>query len=143
MKKTINIFVILMFAICPAVLHADPVAVQTQYVDPAHLSSGTNATSNLPEYQTHTIYDTDKQGVASAAYAKGAYNSAIRAINKVANIADSKLPSNIDTSSTGAIVTSISKNQSGEMVVSKGEISVPVADSAPTVASGRAAIWVQ
>lgn len=145
MKKIFGVFVVAMFVGCPMVVRADPVAMNPQptATNPAHLNSGSNATDILPQYSAETTYETDLAGVASAAYVKGAYNQAIRAVNKVADIADSKLPANIDTSSTGAIVTAISKNNDGEMVVSKGEISVPVTNSAPTVGSGRAAIWVQ
>lgn len=145
MKKIFGIFVIAMFVGCPMVVRAERVAVSPQpaATNPAHLNSGSNATDILPEYAAEITYDNELNGIASAAYVKGAYNQAIRAVNKVANIADSKLPANIDTSSTGAIVTAISKNNDGEMVVSKGEISVPVTNSAPTVGSGRAAIWVQ
>lgn len=145
MKKIFSIFVIAMFVGCPMVVRAERVAVSPQptATNPAHLNSGSNATDILPEYAAEITYDNELNGIASAAYVKGAYNQAIRAVNKVANIADSKLPANIDTSSTGAIVTAISKNNDGEMVVSKGEISVPVTNSAPTVGSGRAAIWVQ
>lgn len=146
MKKVFGVFVVAMFVGCPMVVRADPVAMNPQptAMNPAHLNSGSNATDILPQYSAETTYETDLAGVASAAYVKGAYNQAIRAVNKVANIADSKLPANIDTSSTGAIVTSITKNGSGEMVVSKGEISVPIANSAPTVSGNdRAAIWIQ
>lgn len=153
MKKLVSIFVLAIFVGCPMVGRADPVALDPQPTptNPTHTNSN-NATDILPGYASTTVYDVDQSGVASAAYVKGAYNEAIRSVNKVAAIADSKQAplkssgndANVldDPNNSGDFVTTITAND-GTVTVSKVEVSVPIANSAPTVGNGRAAIWIQ
>lgn len=152
MKKLVSIFVLAIFVGCPMVGRADPVALDPQpTVNPTHTNSN-NATDILPDYASTTVYDVDQSGVASAAYVKGAYNEAIRSVNKVAAIADSKQAplkssgndANVldDPNNSGDFVTSITAND-GTVTVSKVEVSVPIRNDAPAVGNGRAAIWIQ
>lgn len=76
MKKLLGISVIAMLAVAPA--FADPVPGA-----PTHLESGTTITGVPdPEFALAMAADTDGNA-ASAGYVKGAYNAAIKAINKV------------------------------------------------------------
>ncbi|MBO4480856.1 MAG: hypothetical protein J5742_04560 [Alphaproteobacteria bacterium] len=85
MKKLLNISVIAALAILPLAANADPVAG-----DPVHDDNGAVA-SAAPKYQLAEANSTVDGVVATAGYVKGAYNAAIKAINKVATTAGSAL----------------------------------------------------
>ena len=80
MKKLLGISVIAMLAVAPA--FADPVAG-----DPAHIGTGVTASSVTasaePEFALAQANSETDGNAASAGYVKGAYNAAIKAINKV------------------------------------------------------------
>ena len=147
MKKIVSIFVLAMFIGCPMVGRADPVALDPQPVpNPTHTDSD-NTTSVLPNYASETIFNTDQSGVASAAYVKGAYNDAIRSVNKVAavkqNVLNSGANDTLRQDNGGGFVSSVSA-ANGVVTVNRVEVSVPVANSAPTISGdNRAAIWIQ
>ena len=82
MKKLLNISVVAALAILPFAANAAPVAG-----DPTHDDSATAASAN-PGYALAQAEGNDGN-LATAGYVKGAYNAAIKAINKVATTAGS------------------------------------------------------
>lgn len=84
MKKLLSVSIMAMLAVSPMMANAAPVETPAGGVAS---STGLTATAG-PFYSLQDISDNDKKGVASAAYVKGAYNNAIRAINKVAETAN-------------------------------------------------------
>ena len=81
MKKILSVSIVAMLAVSPMMANAAALDPQPTYNPTA--GSG-NATTIAAPYASKTITTEDQQGVASAAYVKGAYNEAIRAVNKVA-----------------------------------------------------------
>ena len=81
MKKILSVSIVAMLAVSPMMATAAALDPQPTYNPTA--GSG-NATTVVAPYASKTITTEDQQGVASAAYVKGAYNEAIRAVNKVA-----------------------------------------------------------
>ena len=145
MKKFFVIFIGMML-IVPEMAKADPV----QYVSPATASSqeGATVSSNAPKYDLNTITVADQGHIASAAYVKGAHNSAISAINYLSDSKQEVLNSGNNgnvtiQNSTLPVVTGISADGSGEVIVTKGEISVPVGAASGNNVTSHASIWVE
>ena len=134
MKKVFCILSILTI-ISPA-FAADPVYPET--TDPGATTSNAPAATNNPKYALKTAHANDSN-VASAGYVKGAYNAAIKAVNKVASIKQDTITV---SQGTGAIVTGVSLGNDGKTVsVTKSyEATVPVSSSS---SSTRANIWVE
>jgi len=85
MKKLLNISVIAALAVLPLAANA-AVSIDT---DPGATDASGPTATNAPKYSLATATGTDETNVATASYVKGAYNAAIKAINKVATTADS------------------------------------------------------
>jgi hypothetical protein len=103
MKKLVGISLIALLAVGPLAANAE-VGDVISVSDPAHDNNATAATT-LPGYALVTEGANDGK-VATAGYVKGAYNAAMKAINKVAttagNAADQDL-SNISATGEGVI----------------------------------------
>ena len=102
MKKLLGVSIMAMLAVSPMMANADPVS--NTYGPAGYTGQAANApkagTGVAAPFATETIDTTDQAGVASAAYVKGAYNAAIRAVNTVAaDVAsiNSDLEGNIDS----------------------------------------------
>ena len=149
MKKFLVVFIGLVL-IAPVAVLADP----TQYVDPLTATEQNPATTsaNSPKYQSVTVSSNDENHIASTAYIKGAYNSAIAAVNKVYGVkqdtlyTDSNNPSSAGTvrqsvasGTSGAVVTGVTASD-GIVTVTRGEITIP---SGSASSSTRAQIWIQ
>ena len=93
MRKFLNISVIAAVAILPMAANAatgDIVSVS----DPATYTGNANVTaSTAPKYALAVEAATDTTNVATASYVKGAYNAAMKAINKVSETASSAVQS--------------------------------------------------
>ncbi|MBO7053190.1 MAG: hypothetical protein J6W27_02030 [Alphaproteobacteria bacterium] len=93
MRKFLNISVIAALAILPMAANAatgDIVSVS----DPATYTGNANVTaSTAPKYALAVEAATDTTNVATASYVKGAYNAAMKAINKVSETASSAVKS--------------------------------------------------
>ena len=93
MRKFLNISVIAAVAILPMAANAatgDIVSVS----DPATYTGNANVTaSTAPKYALAVEAATDTTNVATASYVKGAYNAAMKAINKVSETASSAVKS--------------------------------------------------
>lgn len=100
MKKILGVSIAAMLAVTPMLASAEAISGAT-YTDPAHSNTANHSTTNLPEYQTVGI-DTDDQGhIASTAYVKGAYNSAIRAVNTTYDKLNTDKQAQLKTDGTG------------------------------------------
>lgn len=94
MKKLLNISVIAALAILPVAANAatgdivsgDPAAASS--VNPAQADNAVTASAS-PKYALAVEAATDSTNVATASYVKGAYNAAMKAINKVSETANS------------------------------------------------------
>lgn len=94
MKKLLNISVIAALAILPMAANAatgdivsgDPAAASS--VSPAQADNAVTASAS-PKYALAVEAATDTTNVATASYVKGAYNAAMKAINKVSDTANS------------------------------------------------------
>ena len=153
MKKVSVIFIGLMLSVTPMLANATALQASDTYSDPLHLASGDNYSATLPQYQIKGIDDSEGGHIASTAYVKGAYNSAIRGVNRLANDKQEKLVGNSETVATGAnatntlgqasnssgpVITSISASN-GVVTVTKGQVTIPVGSSS---ASTQAQIWL-
>ena len=102
-------------------------------------SSATVTADTYPKYALATATDNDTS-LASTAYVKGAYNAAIKAVNKLQDIKQDKLSSvNIVESGGGAMVMDVSANN-GTVTITKTEVTIPVG---ATVSDTRATIWLE
>lgn len=99
MKKLLNISVIAALAVLPMAANADPATATEQ--------APAVTTSNAPLYQAAAEHATD-DNLATAGYVKGAYNDAIKAVNKVHATAQ-------------AAITDINTNKIGNMAGLTGE----------------------
>ena len=81
MKKLLNISVIAALAILPMAANADITTT-----DPGATNADAPVAANAPKYSLATADETDAN-LATAGYVKGAYNAAIKAVNKVATTA--------------------------------------------------------
>ena len=96
MKKLLNISVFAILAILPMVANATPVAGEPAHADPA------TAAAAVPGYALAEAEGNDGN-LATAGYVKGAYNAAIKAINKVAATADTAVQSVTAGTANGTI----------------------------------------
>ena len=98
--------------------------------------------SSAPKYNTKDISEADRTRTVTAGYVKGAYNASIKAINKVAQVADSKqailTSSNVTTTGTGGVVTGVTASN-GAVAVTKANVTIPVGS---TTASDQAGVYV-
>ena len=130
MKKLLNISVIAALAVLPVAANATAADVNKQPTSINMQAEGAATTANnatasgAPKYELATAHDTDSN-VATAGYVKGAYNAAIRAINKVSETADSALQESDITSGTG----------NGTIAVNGTDVSVTGLGSAAYTAS--------
>lgn len=93
MKKLLNISVIAALAVLPMAANAatgdivsgDPAAASS--VNPAQADNAVTASAS-PKYALAVEAATDSTNVATASYVKGAYNAAMKAINKVSETAN-------------------------------------------------------
>ena len=125
MKKLLNISVIAALAILPLAANAE-VGDAITGADPTHsdATSGITATA-APKYALATEGANDGN-VATANYVKGAYNAAIKAINKVSETANSALQASDITSGAG----------NGTIAVNGTDVSVTGLGSAAFVNTG-------
>ena len=126
MKKILGVSITAMLAVCPILANAETVtsAVNVTYTQPTNDNSAPTATAD-PKY-AHVVIDTADQGhIASTAYVKGAYNTAITAINKVATTAAAgqtaeQVSSAISTALAAADGDGLTDNGSGALNVNTG-----------------------
>ena len=119
-----------------------PVSGDATHADPATLS---NAQPGYGLVNSDTVRD---RYHASTGYVKGAYNSAIKAVNTVHSLKQDKLDSTgnnpnlvYTTNTSGApIVTNVSAS-GGTVTVTKGEITIPV--GSPTNPTYHTTIWLK
>ena len=120
MKKLLGISVIAMLAVAPA--FADPVSTGST---PSNDASATIINTNPPFAEVAANSDTDGNA-ASAGYVKGAYNAAIKAINKVNAKVNSELATSagngIDKSAAGVI--SVTAKTNGGIAVDSNGVAV-------------------
>jgi hypothetical protein len=116
MKKLLNISVIAALAILPMAANADPVAG-----DPGATTANAAVATNPPKYGLAEADDTDAN-LATAGYVKGAYNAAIKAVNKLETTKQDALSSdqltaisNVSglTGRVGALETTVGDSDSG------------------------------
>lgn len=113
---------------------ADPETATT-----AGQSSATVTADTYPKYALATVADNDAS-LASTAYVKGAYNAAIKAVNKLQDIKQDKISSeNVVESGTGVMVMNVSADN-GTVTVTKSEVTIPVG---ATTSVTRATIWLE
>ena len=122
MKKFLNISVIAALAVLPLAANATPVAG-----DPGATTAGAAEAANPPKYAL-VESDASDSGLAPAGYVKGAYNAAIKAVNKVATsslTADSTATltnKSIDANGTGNNITNIeTDNFNADAIVTSTE----------------------
>ena len=96
MKKLLNISVVAALTVLPFTANATPVAGEPAHADPATVASA------VPGYALAEVESNDGD-LATAGYVKGAYNSAIKAINKVAATADTAVQSVTAGTANGTI----------------------------------------
>ncbi len=90
MKKLLNISVIAALAVLPLAANA-AVGEVVSVADPAHSTASGITAETAPKYALAVEAATDATNVATASYVKGAYNAAIKAINKVSETASNAL----------------------------------------------------
>ena len=90
MKKLLNISVIAALAVLPVAANA-AVGEVVSVADPAHSTASGITAETAPKYALAVEAATDATNVATASYVKGAYNAAIKAINKVSETATNAL----------------------------------------------------
>ena len=115
-----------------------------QYDSPTTATNQASAvvSSNAPKYAFDEITSSDQGHIASTAYVKGAYNSALSAINYLSDDLDTKVDTVTDAVNTYAhpVVTSLTK--SGDTItVTKGEVTIPVGSA--STPSSHATIWIE
>ena len=103
MKKLLGISLIAILAVSPMMASAADPAPTPVAGEPTHADPATNA-SAAPGYALKMSASTDNN-MASAGYVKGAYNAAIKAINKVASDTTTALGSKQDTITAGNGIT--------------------------------------
>ena len=118
MKKLLNISVIAALAVLPLAANA-AVGEVVSVADPAHSTASGITAETAPKYALAVEAATDATNVATASYVKGAYNAAIKAINKVSETATNALTADgtatltnktIDANGTGNSITNIEKD---------------------------------
>ncbi len=134
MKKLLNISVIAALAVLPFAANA-AVGDIVSVTGPATAASASQVANDVtatndPKYALATVGDNDGN-VATAGYVKGAYNAAIKAINKVSETASNALTANgtatltnksIDANGTGNNITNIeTDNFNADAIVTSTE----------------------
>ena len=102
MKKILNISVIAALAILPMAANAEPIYDVTS-TDPGATNANAQVAANPPKYSLAAAGANDDTHMATAGYVKGAYNAAIKAINKVATTADRAVKSVTAGTANGTI----------------------------------------
>ena len=130
MKKLLNISVIAALAALPMAANATPVAG-----DPGATTAGAAEAANPPKYAL-VESDASDSGLATAGYVKGAYNAAIKAVNKVATsslTADGTATlthKTIDANGTGNNITNLEKDNFASGAVVDSETGIAAVGSA-------------
>jgi len=88
MKKILSISILAALAISPMMANAAPTVIAAN-ADPGATNANGPTAANAPKYSTVASTEADEVTAASASYVKGAYNAAIKAINKVSEQAGS------------------------------------------------------
>ena len=135
MKKILSVSIVALLAVSPMIAKAGAVDPQPVYNPTA---GSNNSTSVVAPYASETINTEDRTGVASAAYVKGAYNAAIRAINKVAEkAADGQNAEQV----AAAVIAGINDaDGNGLQDDGNGHLSVKNADGTISVTSSGVAV---
>ena len=116
MKKILNISVIAALAILPMAANAEPIYDVTS-TDPGTTNASGPEAANPPKYSLAAAGANDDTHMATAGYVKGAYNAAIKAVNKVAATA-------------GTAVQGVKVNGSELSKDANGKVDVLVAEGA-------------
>lgn len=123
MKKILNVSVIAVLAILPMAANA---AVTD--ADPGQTNADAPVATNPPKYSLAAAHTTDDTHMATAGYVKGAYNAAIKAINKVSSTAltadgtATLTNKTIDANGTGNSITNIeTDNFNADAIVTSTE----------------------
>ncbi len=145
MKKIRGLSVFCILAILPMVVYAatgDIVDVaDPENATDAGQSSDAVTADTYPKYALATVAENDAS-LASTAYVKGAYNAAIKAVNKLQDVKQDVLSStnvNVIESGGGAMVNDVSANN-GTVTITKSEVTIPVG---ATTSITRATIWLE
>ena len=130
MKKLLNISVIAALAVLPLAANA-AVGEVVSVADPAHSTASGITAETAPKYALAVEAATDATNVATASYVKGAYNAAMKAINKVSETASNALTADgeatltnktIDANGTGNNITNIeTDNFNADAIVTSTE----------------------
>lgn len=102
MKKFLNISVIAALAILPLAANAADIDK-----DPGATTADAPVATNAPKYALAVAKPTDETNVATASYVKGAYNAAIKAINKVSDMATNSANISYDGTTSGLSATNV------------------------------------
>lgn len=152
MKYKMSFFIGLMLIALPGIAGATAIEAANSYVSPtrADPQSGAISAASGPKYNFVGIDDSERQNIASTAYVKGAHNSALSAINYLEGSKQAVLNSGnggnvsvtyTSNNSDAPVVTGISADGSGAVVITKSEVTIPVSSvSAPTA---HANIWIE
>lgn len=142
MKKFLTIFIGFML-IVPA--FAEENSASGQYAEPGNIVTnplGTIVSAvNSPKYVFNSIESGDSGSVASVAYVKGAYNSALTTTNYLADNKQDKLSSsNVTTTGSGNVISAVSVSD-GNVSFTQSNVQVPVGGA--NVTNSYASIWIQ
>lgn len=122
MKKLLSVSIMAMLAVSPMMANADPVS---NTHGPTHSETANSAASGVvAPFASESITTDDQAGIASAAYVKGAYNAAIRAVNTVA--AD---VASVSTNLDGTITNKINAAGGAGIAAANGKVSIDLATS--------------
>ena len=140
MKKIRGLYVFLTMAILPMVVYAatgDIVDVaDPENATDAGQSSDAVTADTYPKYALATVAENDAS-LASTAYVKGAYNAAIKAVNKLQDVKQDVLSStNVNVIE---MLNDVSANN-GTVTITKSEVTIPVG---ATTSITRATIWLE
>lgn len=131
MKKLLGVSIAAMLAVTPMLASATKYpSTLTEPATATELSPAATTDTN-PKYQAVTIGNDDQQHIASTAYVKGAYNSAIAAVNKVYDTATGAVSGAGGDGLTWNSTTSkldVDLTSNGGLVVSSGTLGVNVGD---------------
>ena len=127
MKKILGISLVAVFAVAPLMARAET-GLASEPTHAATAISG-NTTTVAPQYEVASADSTTDGNLATAGYVKGAYNAAIRGINKVA--ADAVQTANLADKSLTIDAASLSVN--GAAVLTGADVANK-ADKATTLA---------
>ena len=139
MKKLLNISVIAALAVLPLAANAG-VGDVISVTDPAH-DANAAAAQTAPKYALAVEAATDTTNVATASYVKGAYNAAMKAINKVSETAGSaiqtvKVNGTALTPTDGAVNVTVAEGATnGTVAVNGADVAVHGLGSAAYTAS--------